>query len=91
MHLEMWLRDIYLNQIPYIVFVSTHNLPEGLFEKIENEQSSNPQVTMQIDKKTVSGTELKNHLVSSGNFYVGDAVLIIEKMVENKKLKKSLI
>jgi hypothetical protein len=72
-----------------------------IYDKLEEEEeeqqqkSSNHDATttttttmMEIDKNTVSGTELKKRLVSSNKFSVADAVLIIEEMVEAGKLEK---
>jgi hypothetical protein len=43
---------------------------------------------MEIDKYTISGQTLKNRLVESGMFFVGDAVRIIEDLVKEGKLEK---
>jgi hypothetical protein len=42
----------------------------------------------EVDKNTVSGQELKLELVSSGKFFIGDAVQIIEDMVKAGKLEE---
>ena len=48
---------------------------DNIFWQIFDElQSQSP------DKKTVNGHKLKARLVSSNNFFVGDAVLVIERM-----------
>ena len=65
-----------------------------IYDKLEEEElvkSSNldsSSATMQIDKNTISGTELKNRLVSSNKFFIGDALSIIEEMVKLRKLEK---
>jgi hypothetical protein len=65
-----------------------------IYSDLENEEllkSSNVDnisITMQIDKNTISGTELKKRLVSSNKFFAGDAVSIIEEMVKAGRLEK---
>ena len=54
-------------------------------ERKEEEQSSNH---MEVDKNTVSGQELKMELVSSGRFFIGDAVQIIDDMVKAGRLDR---
>jgi hypothetical protein len=57
-------------------------------ELLKSSNVDNISITMQIDKNTISGTELKKRLVSSNKFSVGDAVLIIEEMVKAGRLEK---
>lgn len=60
-----------------------------IYDTLESEQASNPDATMEVDKYTVSGQELKNRLVASGQFFVDQATAIIEYMVNvAKKLQK---
>ena len=49
-----------------------------IFEEL---QSQSP------DKKTVNGHKLKARLVSTNKFFVGDAVLVIERMERTAKIK----
>lgn len=53
---------------------------DGVFWRIYNELES------KSENKTVSGQELKARLISSNKFYVGDAVLITERMVRTGQL-----
>jgi hypothetical protein len=60
-----------------------------IYGALESEQASNPDATMEVDKYTVSGQELKNRLVASGQFFVDQATAIIEHMVKaTKQLEK---
>jgi hypothetical protein len=59
-----------------------------IVDELEQEQYSHLSSTMEVDKKTIGGQELKNHLVSSKKFFIGDAVRIIEDMVTTDKLEK---
>jgi hypothetical protein len=54
-------------------------------EREEEERSSNH---YEVDKNTVSGQELKMELVSSGRFFIGDAVQIIDDMVKAGRLDR---
>jgi hypothetical protein len=55
---------------------------DGVFWRIYDELES----ASDNREKTVSGQELKSRLVSSNKFFVGDAVLIIERMIRTGKL-----
>jgi MoxR-like ATPase len=55
---------------------------DGVFWRIYDELENS---SLNRDK-TVSGQELKARLISSNKFFVGDAVLIIERMVRTGKL-----
>ena len=54
---------------------------DGVFWRIYDELEN------ASDKGTVGGTELKARLVSCNKFFVGDAVLIIERMVRTGKIR----
>jgi hypothetical protein len=49
-----------------------------IFDELQNQSQ---------DKKTVNGHKLKATLVSSNKFFVGDAVLIIERMERTARIK----
>ena len=49
-----------------------------IVDDLEREQCTHFSLTTEIDKNAISGQELKNSLVSSNKFSIGDAVQIIE-------------
>lgn len=73
------------------------NKKEQIFWRIYDEleqqqaveqQSSNSGLKTEVDRSTVSGQELKNRLVSSNEFFAGDAFQILEDMTKKGKLEK---
>jgi hypothetical protein len=49
-----------------------------IFDELQNQSP---------DKKTVNGHKLKARLVSTSKFFVGDAVLVIERMERTGKIR----
>jgi hypothetical protein len=56
-----------------------------VYDALESEYASDPTITIEVDKLTVSGEKLKSRLVSSGQFVVGQAVEAIKYMVNVTK------
>ncbi|MGC1928733.1 MAG: hypothetical protein WA667_07135 [Candidatus Nitrosopolaris sp.] len=53
-----------------------------IYDEVEREQASNPGSTMDVDKNTVGGEDLRSRLLSSNRFYQSDAAMIIQDMVK---------
>jgi len=67
-----------MSQIKHTDDGSNDNIFWQIFDEL---QSQSP------DKKTVNGYKLKASLVSTNKFFVGDAVLVIERMERTAKIK----
>jgi hypothetical protein len=61
------------------------------YRPLEEQQECDPANHMQADKKTVGGTQLRQRLVSSGNFSEEEAFQIISDMVKSGKLEEVML
>jgi hypothetical protein len=60
-----------------------------IYKELEQEQqTSDPNITMKADKITISGQEYKSSLVPSNKFFASDAFQILEDMTTKGKLEK---
>ena len=59
-------------------------------ELIKEEELSNDSYS-DIDKNTINGRKLEKRLLSTGEFYNGDAARMIKKMVSAGKLKEVML
>lgn len=59
-------------------------------ELLKEEELSNDSYS-DIDKNTINGKKLENHLLSTGEFYNGDAAKMIRRMVDAGKLEEVML
>ena len=56
-----------------------------IYNELESVQAANQDNHTDIDRQTVSGQQLRNGLVSSGKFFAGEAVEILDHMIKVTK------
>ena len=83
---DLWNRIAPFSSIKVVVYTSQikhtdDGSNDNIFWQIFELQNQSP------DKKSVNGHKLKARLVSSNKFFVGDTVLVIERMERTAKIK----
>src|SRR5215204_6355562 len=74
---------------------STVDVHENTFWQVYNELQQEEELSndnyLDIDKTTISGKKLEERLISTGEFYNGDAIRMIKDMVKAGKLKEVML
>jgi hypothetical protein len=62
-----------------------------VFDELQQEEELSNDNYSDIDKTTISGKKLEERLISTGEFYNGDAIKMIKDMVKAGKLKEVML
>jgi hypothetical protein len=77
------------------IYHNTVGAQENTFWQVYNELQQEEELSndnyLDIDKTTISGKKLEERLISTGEFYNGDAIRMIKDMVKAGKLKEVML
>jgi len=62
-----------------------------VYDGLQQEEELSNDNYSDVDKTTISGKKLEERLISTGEFYNGDAIRMIKDMVKSGKLKEVML